>query len=233
MEKNSNRYEERWSVYTGQSCSFRSKLVQSSATIPRRLSALKIYLEINARGWQAYSMPISETLLTRVSYPSRTWIHASSFILESQHAFTLWVLNCPIERENKRLEMYGQLRTKRNWSASKKLAFFHLLVDQRYPPYPLELEEFSSSAVFEIVRDRIPGTEYFHYRSKYYSEISFRFVVGSNIIYRSRIYYRKLKISKILASILFERENLAFMYTSLKLESYKYYYFHLYIFISY
>lgn len=149
MEKNSNRYEERWSVYTGQSCSFRSKLVQSSATIPRRLSALKIYLEINARGWQAYSMPISETLLTRVSYPSKTWIHASSFILESQHAFTLWVPNCPIERGNKRLEMYGQLRTKRNWSASKKLAFFHLLVDQRYPPYPLELEDRQYLKLFE------------------------------------------------------------------------------------
>lgn len=218
MEKNSNRYEERWSVYTGQSCSFRSKLVQSSATIPRRLSALKIYLEINARGWQAYSMPISETLLTRVSYPSRTWIHASSFILESQHACVYTVSPKLSDREGKQ-----KIRDVWPIENEKELIRFEetcFLPSSRWPTLSTVSSWTRRPAVFEIVRDRIPRTEYFHYRSKYYSEISFRFVVGSNIIYRSRIYYRKLKISKILASILFERENLAFMYTSLMLESY-------------
>lgn len=46
-------------------------------------------------------MPISETLLTRVSYPSKTWIYASSFILESQHACVYTVSPKLSDREGK------------------------------------------------------------------------------------------------------------------------------------
>ena len=108
--------------------------------------------------------------------------------------------------------MHGQL--KRNWSASKKLAFLPPSSPWPILYLPLELED-----IFEIVRElNVPIIEVNIIRE-------YRFVVGSNIIYRSRIYYRKLNLSKILASILFERKNL-YIYTILGRIClfYKYYY---------
>lgn len=93
------------------------------------------------------------------------------------------------------------------------LFYLHLLLDQSYTcllnsKIYLKLFEKKNIPIIEvnIIRE-------------------YRFVVGSNIIYRSRIYYRKLKLSKILASILFERKNL-YIYTILGRIClfYKYYY---------
>lgn len=119
-------------------------------------------------------MPISETLLTRVSRPSRTWIHASSFISGSQHA-CVYTASPKLsdrgeeKRRGKTKETPPEIRNA--WAIEKEL---------------IRLEETCFSTSIFSLTNRIPAswtrryiwncstTKYSHYRSKYYSGIPFR-----------------------------------------------------------